>query len=219
MVKKTGYEEKVQGKLDQCKEKLEELEKSIGEIKDKTKEGYEKALEELKAQRTKAQELFDKLKKGGEDTLEEGKKGIDNALEVLDKGYTDMKGKVGEIIEKTKEKTHEIKEEFSRLSLWEKVEKGFDEAWEASKNTAYMVSKGVERAAQRTKLKVENHRLKSQISRTFAEIGDEVYTKIIREGKRSFVPTKKVKALLDRVLELEKELDSNVELLTNEKEG
>ena len=213
MVKKEEHKEKVQGKLNEWKERLKELEEHIENVGGKAQLGLKKGLNELKEQKLKVQEGFDRLKKGGEKAYEEGKKGLDNAIEKFEKGYKDIKPRIGEIVEKTKKKTLEIRDDFTKTTLWEKVEKGFDEAWDVSKKAATKVSEEMGKVTQKTRIHVDNHRLKGQISKIFAQIGGDVYNKLVREGKKTYVPNKKSKELLQKTFELEKALDKNMESL------
>ena len=213
MVKKEGHNEKVQGKLNEWKERLKELEENIESVGGKAQAGLKKGLNELKEQKLKVQEGFDKLKKGGGKAYEEGKQGLDNAIEKFEKGYKDIKTGIGEVVEKTRKKTLEMRDDFTKTTLWEKVEKGFDDAWEVSKKAAAKVSEEMGKVTQKTRIHVDNHRLKGQISKIFAQIGGDVYNKIMREGKKTYVPNKKSKELLQNAFELEKALDKNMESL------
>ncbi len=211
MVKKEAHKEKVQGKLNEWKERIKELEEQIENVGGKAQAGLKKGLSEMKEQKLKIQEGFDKLKKGGEKAYEEGKKGLDNAIEKFEAGYKDIKPLVGEVVEKTKKKTLEIKDDFNKTTLWEKVEKGFDDGWAVSKKAASKVSEEMGKVTQKTRIHLDNHRLKGQISKIFAQIGGDVYNKIVREGKKTYVPNKKNKELLQAAFELEKALDKNME--------
>ena len=211
MVKKEAHKEKVQGKLNEWKKRINELEEQIENVGGKAQAGLKKGLSEMKERKLKVQEGFDKLKKGGEKAYEEGKKGLDNAIDKFEEGYKDIKPRIGEVVEKTKKKTLKIKDDFNKTTLWEKVEKGFDDGWAVSKKAASKVSEEMGKVTQKTRIHLDNHRLKGQISKIFAQIGGDVYNKIVREGKKTYVPNKKNKELLQAAFELEKALDKNME--------
>ena len=78
------------------------------------------------------------------------------------------------------------------------------------------VSEEIGKATHRARLHMENRHLKSQISKISANLGSELYNKIVKEGKKTFIPSQKVKYLLDELSELEKTLDTNQELLMKE---
>jgi hypothetical protein len=213
MVKKEEHKEKVESKLNQWKEWLTELEENIEKVGGKAQAGLKKGLDELKEQKLKVQEGFEKLKRGSEKAYEDGKKGLDSAIEKFEEGYEETKAKIGEVVGKTRKKTLEVKDEIIKTTLWEKVEKGFDDAWEVSKKAASKVSEEMGKVTKKTRLHVENHRLKGQVSKIFAQIGGEVYNKIIREGRKTYTPDKKNKELLQKAFELEQALDKNMESL------
>lgn len=100
--------------------------------------------------------------------------------------------------------------------LFERVEKGLDEAWEFSKKVGERLSKEIGRATKKAKLTMENHRIQGQITKLLAQIGNEVYTKVVKEGKRSFVPTPEIEAILRKVKGLEEELERIADALKKE---
>ena len=218
MVRKEEHEEKVESKLNQWKERLKELEENIEKVGGKAQAGLKSGLNELKEQKLKVQEGFDRLKKGGGKAYEEGKKGLDNAIEKFEEGYKNIKPRIGEVAEKTRKKTVEIRDDFTKTTLWEKVEKGFDDAWDVSKKAATKVSEEMGKVTHKTKIHIDNHRLKGQISKIFAQIGGDVYNKIVRDGKKTYVPDKKSKELLQNAFDLEKTLDKNMDSLHKETE-
>lgn len=213
MVKKEAHKEKVQGKLNEWKERIKELEEHIENVGGKAQIGLKKGLNELKEQKLRVQEGFYKLKKSGGKAYEEGRKGLDNAIEKFEEGYKDIKPRIGEVVKKTRKKTLEIKDDFKKTTLWEKVEKGFDDGWEVSKKAASKVSEEMGKVTQKARIHLDNRRLKGQISKIFAQVGGDVYNKIVREGKKTYVPNKKNKELLQNAFELEKTLDENMESL------
>ena len=133
MAKKIEHEEKVQKKLDQWKERVKDLENSAEKAGGKAHEGIQKALKELKDQKAHIQEIFNRLKDSGGKAYEEGKKSLDSSIERFEEKSKDLRTKISLIAKRAKKKTIEIKDDISKTTLWEKIEKGFDEALESSK--------------------------------------------------------------------------------------
>ena len=72
-----------------------------------------------------------------------------------------------------------------KKSLYEKVEKAFNQAFEAAKQSMKVVSEKAGEAASVTKLHLEKAALEHRVSKKFAQLGNAVYEKAVRHGENS----------------------------------
>lgn len=210
------YERKVEERLKEWREGLKGIEEGLKGLKGKAREASEKAFEEIKEMVGSAQEGLRELKEKSGQAWTEGKENLNKALDGIEKTYQELKERVEKGVGAAREGVGELQQRIRTSTLWEMVEKGLDEAWEASKKTAQWFSKEVGRATKKTKLTIENHRIQGQITKLLAQVGNEVYTKIVKEGKRSFVPTPEISDLLKKVKALEEEMERNLEEIKKE---
>ncbi len=213
---KKEEEGKAQKRLDQWKASTGEFEKRLEDLTGKAKEGYKKALEELKSQTEKAQESLGLLKSKSGEKWQESIKSLNKLFDRIEKQFDTLKLQTNKGVKTTKKSVSKLQDRVKDSYLWESLESGFDDVWEFSKKTVQSFSKEIEKATKKAKFSMENHRIQGQITKMLAKLGDEVYRKLIKEGKKSFVPNTSVKELLLKIKTLEEELESIKETLKEE---
>lgn len=213
---KERYEKRVEERLKEWREGIRAVEEGIKGLRGKAKETSEKALEEIKELMVSAQEGLKELTGKSGQAWVEGRENLNKVLDGIEKAYHELKERVEQGVGAAREEVDRLQQRLKTSPLWERIEKGLDEAWEASKKTAQWFSKEVGRATKKTRLTIENHRIQGQITKLLAQVGNEVYTKIVKEGKRSFAPTSEIRGLLNRVKALEEEMERNLEEIKKE---
>ena len=93
-----------------------------------------------------------------------------------------------------------------KRTLYEKAEKALNQAFEVAKQSAKMLSEKAGEAAHITKLLIEKVTLEHRVSKKFAEIGNQVCEKVLREGKNVSSSDSDLKRLIEETKQLEVEL-------------
>ncbi len=90
-----------------------------------------------------------------------------------------------------------------KKELYVKAEKAINQAFEMAKQSVKAVSEKAGEAAHITKLLVEKLTLEHRVSRKFAEIGNRVYKKVVREGKDVAANDVEIKQLVEETKKLD----------------
>jgi hypothetical protein len=91
-------------------------------------------------------------------------------------------------------------------TLYEKAEKAINQAFEATKKSVKLVSEKAEEAKIITKLLIEKVTLEHKVSKKFAELGNRVYEKALREGKSISLADSDLKSIIDETKALDSDL-------------
>src|SRR3989344_1742534 len=105
-----------------------------------------------------------------------------------------------------------------KKTLYEKTEKALNKAFDAAKQSAKVFSEKAGEAAHITKLLIEKVTLEHRVSKKFADIGNRVCERVLREGKNIFPDDKDLNRLIDETKQLEAEL-AQVEALLERERG
>ena len=102
-------------------------------------------------------------------------------------------------------------------TLYEKVEKAFNQAFEAAKQSAKLVSEKAGEAAHITKLHIEKASLEHRIARKFSKLGSQVYEKAAKEGNVNLdLNAEEYRVQIDETRKLDAELAHIEALLEQE---
>ena len=93
-----------------------------------------------------------------------------------------------------------------KKTLYEKTEKAINQAFEAAKQSVKTVSEKAGEAAHVTKLLIEKATLEHRISKKFAELGNRVYEKSLREGQNAAFSDSDIKNIIQDTTKLDVEL-------------
>lgn len=93
-----------------------------------------------------------------------------------------------------------------RDELYGKVEKAFNQAFEAAKQSIKVVSEKAGEAAHVTKLLIEKVSLEHKVSKKFAEIGSLVYETTEKKGESLDLQGKGIRKLIEETKALDNEL-------------
>jgi hypothetical protein len=104
-----------------------------------------------------------------------------------------------------------------KKDLYEKVEKAFNQAFKATKESIKLVSEKAGEAAQITKLLIEKTSLEHRITKKFAKIGSLVYKKASNSGELIRFDQEDLKTLIDETAKLDRDLADLERRLDEEK--
>lgn len=90
--------------------------------------------------------------------------------------------------------------------LYGRVEKAFNQAFDATKASIKVVSEKAGEAAQITKLMIEKVSLEHKVSKKFAEIGSLVYEQTEKKGEPLNMSDESIKKLIQQTKALDAEL-------------
>ena len=93
-----------------------------------------------------------------------------------------------------------------KKTIYEKAEKAFNQAFEATKQSAKVVSEKAGEAAHVTKLLINKATLEHRVTKQFAQLGNRVYEKTIRAGQGITVDDAEIKSLIDGIKSLDSDL-------------
>ena len=93
-----------------------------------------------------------------------------------------------------------------RKVLYEKVEKALNQAFEATKQSAKVISEKAGEAAHLTKLHIEKATLEHKVSKKFAALGNKVFEQAVGGSKSISLDEPAIKALISETDQLEDEL-------------
>ncbi len=91
-------------------------------------------------------------------------------------------------------------------SIYEKAERAINQAFETAKYSVKAVSEKAGEAAHVTKLLIEKAKLEHRVSRQFAQLGNRIYEKALREGKTLSLADKDIRSLIEETRKLDVEL-------------
>lgn len=92
-------------------------------------------------------------------------------------------------------------------ALYERVVQGVEFALETARKSAETLMGKAEETAEVIKLKLEKGRLEREISRKFAELGNKLYEKAVREGKEEGILREPdVERLIEDLKHMDREL-------------
>ena len=104
-----------------------------------------------------------------------------------------------------------------KKTVYEKAEKAINQAFETAKHSVKTVSEKAGEAAHVTKLLIEKASLEHRVSKKFAELGNRVYEKSLREGKTISLTDAEIKNLINETRQLDVELAQVEATLEQEK--
>lgn len=93
-----------------------------------------------------------------------------------------------------------------KKTLYDKAEKAINQAFEAAKQSVKVVSEKAGEAAHVTKLLIEKATLEHRVTRQFAQLGNRIYEKALREGKTVSPQDAEIKDLIEETKKLDVEL-------------
>ena len=93
-----------------------------------------------------------------------------------------------------------------KKTLYDKAEKAINQAFEAAKQSAKVVSQKAGETAHLTKLLVEKMSLEHHATKKFARLGSRVYEKVLREGKAISADDPEIKSLIEEARQMDQEL-------------
>ena len=93
-----------------------------------------------------------------------------------------------------------------KQEIYRKAEQAFNQAFEAAKASAKLVSKKAGEAAQVSKLLIEKLKLEHKVGKKFTELGNRVYDKAVREKGGSILEDAEVERLIDDARKLDDQL-------------
>ena len=106
-----------------------------------------------------------------------------------------------------------------KKALYEKAERAFNQAFEATKQSVKLVSEKAGEAAHITKLLIEKVALEHRVTKKFAQIGSCVYEQFAEGDKALDLKDEKIQTLLEETKKLESELSQVESSLDREKKG
>ncbi|MSR78429.1 MAG: hypothetical protein EXS63_09460 [Candidatus Omnitrophica bacterium] len=93
-----------------------------------------------------------------------------------------------------------------KQEIYRKAEQAFNQAFEAAKASAKIVSQKAGEAASVSKLFVEKLKLEHKVGKKFTELGNRVYDKAVREKNGSVVENTEVERLIEDARKLDDQL-------------
>ncbi len=103
--------------------------------------------------------------------------------------------------------------------LYTKAEKAINQAFHAAKESAKALSEKAGEAAQVTKLLIEKATLEHRVSKQFAQLGNRIYEKAMREGKDVSLEDGEIKSIIEETKKLDVELSQVEASLEEERRG
>ncbi len=93
-----------------------------------------------------------------------------------------------------------------KKTLYEKAEKAFNQAFDATKQSVKLVSEKAGEAAHVTKLLIDKATLEHRVTKEFAQLGNRIYVRAVRQGKGIEANDPEIKKLIDGIKRLDSEL-------------
>ena len=93
-----------------------------------------------------------------------------------------------------------------KKTLYEKAEKALNRAFETAKVSVKAVSEKAGVAAHITRLLIDKAKLEHQVSRQFAQLGNRIYERALREGKSVSLQDAEIKGLIEETKKLDVQL-------------
>ncbi|HXV27714.1 MAG TPA: hypothetical protein VD913_01995 [bacterium] len=104
-----------------------------------------------------------------------------------------------------------------KKQLYEKAEKAINQAFKAAQESMKVVSEKAGEAAHVTKLMVDKLTLEHRVSKQFAQLGNRIYEKALREGKDISLEDPDIHNLVEQTRKLDVELAQVEAALEREK--
>jgi len=104
-----------------------------------------------------------------------------------------------------------------KKTLYEKAERAFNQAFEATKQSVKLVSEKAGEAAHVTRLLIEKAALEHRVTKKFAQIGSNVYDRFAQGEKALDLQAENIQVLLEDTKKLEVELAQVEATLESEK--
>jgi signal transduction histidine kinase len=93
-----------------------------------------------------------------------------------------------------------------RKTLYQKAEKAMNQAFEATKKSAKILSQKAGEAAHITKLLIDKVTLEQRVSKQFARLGSRVYEKTAHAGEKISTTDPEIRELIEQTKKLDSEL-------------
>ena len=91
-------------------------------------------------------------------------------------------------------------------TLYEKAEKAINQAFDTAKHSVKVFSEKAGEAAHVTRLLIEKATLEHKVSKKFAELGNKIYERSMREGRSLSLEDKEIRDLIEATKKLDIEL-------------
>ena len=208
MVQRQSYEERISRRVQATKEKIAQLEERLRAAGAEARKNLGQKLAELKKAQSELPRKLEGLKAKSGEALTAAKKELEQGLRKVEASARQMEKRIAEASNQWVT-TLRAKGAPTASLLWERIRKGFDEAWEFSKVAAKRIAEEAELTAEKSKLYLDNQRIKRDLSRALAELGTHVYKRLAEERQPSFSPDEKAAKLMERIAQLERRLNEN----------